>query len=575
MKLDNTMKMLSERLSRLKSRAGLPETPRVPGSAQPDAAQGNVAANRPVESGITGERWIMILLAALLVLVIAGFLLYFLVLSPRKKRRPMLEAFEIINNDDKSRFEAAESLLARALTAGLKAEDVRQTQFALAYVRARAGNYREALAVADELCNSAASDREANYLRFWLLAKVEEDGKIEKTFNEKAKLLGGLLDTKIIAGITFLRLAKSHWAKHSVDQAIRYFEMLRRLGVLKDQIPSQIDEYRVIFGTMALFEKNLAAAEQHFTESKKLAKQGGKSTISSEMGLLLCRWKREDLPDIDDDLSGIVARLESQNGGDDTAGIQDEKGLLRRNVFLWHSVSLIFRWLRFPALSVEKITPDQWKDLRARLDRVRKEAPEMGDPDLIWGLLRYYFFFDEEDEREQATKVLNQARDDKGINVPEVVSLIDREKRLAKLYDQSLVHYLGIVREWLESSDVPQELRVELMKKLQTYKRFQELGDINMAADEDYAPSLVDIQFRVSSLSRRVNNIVKPHLRKNASGGGDEVDRVMGELRNVSETLSQNTEKLEKTEQEMMLITGEFLLAEEGDAEPLSETDGS
>jgi tetratricopeptide (TPR) repeat protein len=482
-------------------------------------------------------------------------------LVPRRKRRTLHEALTLVEKDDKHRFEKAEQLLVQALTSGLKKDDVSDARFALAYVRARSKNYAEALAVAEELCASDPTDREAAYLRFWLLARLEDDEKIEKIYEEKAELLGDLLDTKLIAGITFLRRARMHWAKHNVEQAVRYFEQLQPLNVLKEEVPQQIDASIIVFGIVALFEGNLEEAQNQFSKARSLSKKEDKSNLLAEIGGLLCQWKKKNRPDIDTDLSKIVSQLHNGSQVANTAK-SDEKWLCR-NVCLWHCVSLLFTWLRLPAGS--KLKKQQWEDLQIRLDRVREQDKKMGDPDLLWGLLRYFFFFDQENERKLAKKRIEKACQN-NINVPEVLTILNREDKLEQAYKQGLTHYLTLVREWLKSSDVPQALRQELLERLQANERFRALGDIDIAADEEFAPSIADIQFRVSNLSRRISTIVKPRLRDKTDANSEMVDEIMGKLKSVSKVLSKNTQALEKTEQKMMLITGEFLLAEEDGA---------
>ena len=557
-RLNEELRLLAERIEHLRISMELPQTPQ---STLNPPAQTAPAPAADVDTALSNERLIMVGLASALVIITGGFLIYFLVLSPRRKRRPMLKALAIIEGDDRPQFEIAEGLLVQALTAGLKKDDISDARFALAYVRARSENFADALSVAEELCSTDKEDPNAQYLRLWLLARMEEDEKIEKIYTEKASLMEDLLDAKLIAGITFLRRARMFWAKHEVEQAIRYFELLQPLKVLKEEIPRQIDESLVIFGIAALFERDWGKAEQNFSKAKTVAEKEGRPTLSAEIGLLLCRWKQADHPDIDEDLSRIVEQLTTEL---EPAAVSippegDEKWLCR-NVLLWHCVSFLFTWLDLPAGS--EIDQPRWQELKERLDKVRAKDPDMGDPDLLWGLLRYYFFFEHEDERNRATATLERACGS-DINVPEVITLIDREKKLVEAHKQGLTRFLTLVKEWLKSSDVPQALRLELLEKLQAKQRFQELKDIDLAADEDFAPSVADIQFRVNSLSRRVSSIVKPRLRKKSDRDSALVDEIMGKLESVSEYLSETTRTLEKTEQKMMLITGEFLLAEE------------
>jgi tetratricopeptide (TPR) repeat protein len=552
---------------------------------------------------------------------------YFLIISPRRKRRPMLEAFDIIVRKDVADFPRAEELLGRALINGLRAKDIAEARFAQAYVRARLGQYSESSAVAADLIASGNRERATIYLNLWLQSTLKKDDKVSSIYQEHSELLNNLLDTKVIAGIAFLRKARLHWGRKELDGALHYFEQLRNLDVLTEEIPSHIDDHEVVIGIRSLFDKNQEEARRHFQGAVEAAKKQGKPALHGELGLLLCEWRETDTPNIDDALGKALDLMD----GDQVAGREivtaacthcgkkydvgrafsgkkatcttckqtfivefvpasqatptgDQEGeesekrerllsdeeLLLRNVLLWRAVSLIFTWRQLPSKS--GLRAGDQAELFKRLSRVEEVDPDMPDPYLLRGLIGYYFAADEA-EREAAVETMDKASTN-GVNVPEVLNLIDREQRLTRLQEDDLNRFFVLVKNRLADATVPEGLREQLKASMEMFSRFRQMGEVDVVKGEvDSAPSLMDVQTRGVLLRKRVNNIVKPRL-----AGADEEDRkgieiLMKRLDRTTRTLSQRVERLEETEHSLMEATGEFLFGddEEVDAEDAGE----
>src|SRR5260370_561068 len=77
------------------------------------------------------------------VLGLAGLLCY-LVVQPRRRRRPLIEALAILESDRKAEFERAEDLLRRVLESAVRRRDLAEARFARTYALARLGRYRAA-----------------------------------------------------------------------------------------------------------------------------------------------------------------------------------------------------------------------------------------------------------------------------------------------------------------------------------------------------------------------------------------------------------------------------------------------
>ena len=516
---------------------------------------------------------VSIIIAIVACLALAAALAYFLVFVPRKRRRPLLEALALITPEEASAadLEKAEKLLDQALTAGLNASDVADTRFALAYVRARGGRHSEASAIVSELRTSGADDRETVYLELWLKSREKAHDDIERLFAQHRDLLGNFIDTTIIVGIAYLDLALRHWDRREIDAALAYFDKLRQLGVLTDEIPKHVDDHQLVHGVSALIEKDFDEARARFQGAVDAATNAGKPAALGKLGLLLCEWVEEDFPDVDAQLSVLLPQLDAEYGGSAAPAADKQEEIdsdtrLRRNVRLWFALSKLFTWMRLP--EKQGLPDGEQEDLWSRLDAVSAIDPDMGDPHLIRGLIGYYFA-DDDDARDAAIKALELAMKNE-VSVPEVRGLVDRVKKIRELEAQGLERYLSLVKKYLKDKGVPANLRQQLRARLQQFQRFEDLGTIELGSEEEVAkPTLGDLEARGNLLRDRVQRIVKPKLAKaNDAEGAKRVAALLSDLTEATKALGVTTKEVEGTEQRLMVRTGEFLLTEDAGQEP-------
>lgn len=529
------------------------------------------------------------LIAAVVVpsaLVVALVLAWFLWWQPRRRRRPLLEAVALLARDDPAEFSQIEKLLTEALTSGLRKPDVADARFALAYVRARLERYAEAEAVLTDLEASGPMDREAAYLNLWVKCRQKKYEDVERLYEAHATLLGDFLQAKLIVGIAFLHLARRHWSRKEVDGALHYFSELRRLNVLTDQIPQHLEDHRMAFAIMALFEKNLDEARKHFESARTAAEEAKRPTYPAELGLLLCRWRASERPDVDSALAALLpsvqkayaATHESTDSKQDKTPPEktttlDEMTVLLRNCRLWHAVSLLLVWLGRPVQG--KLSREEMSELTGRLKLVKDLDAQMGDPWLIAGLIAYYFSGENEAARKRAAECLDKATK-LDVNVPEVLLLLEREKKLAQLCREGLKLFILLTKEWLKNPGVPEHLREELKRRLGQYARYKELGDVALVSGlEDSEPSLADMQMRVRMLHKRIQDIVRPRLAgAKDQEAGNRVKGLITDLTKKTDTLKRDAQQLEATEHQLILFTGEFLLKEEPEEDSAESGDG-
>lgn len=541
---------------------------------------------------------------------LAVFAVYKFLVEPRRKRRFLVAALELIARDDRAQLPDAERLLADALTQGLSRRDVATARFHLAYVRAQLGRFGEAAAVLADIPDKDRT-REVVYLDLYLQSKLNAHDRVEAIYRDNGPLLGDMHDTKLIVGITYLERARTFWAAKQMGGAVDYFNKLRKLGVLLGEIPEHIDDHQVVLGVAALFEKNPEQAEKHFRGAVEAAAAAGKPSIPGRLGLLLCTWTRDETPDVEEGLTSVAnelsvatptegalattncahqgcrhefrvsARLAGQrvtctacrrgfrlptelkpapaatgDAAPDRLFGDDE--LLLTNVLLWRAVSLLYRWRSLPPNS--GLPPEEQTEFTARLARVRSADPDLPDPDLLEGLVRYYFAAPDDDEERKAAVALLEKAIENGVNVPEVIDLANRERRVAEHLKHGLERFFAHVHTYIGDGSVPEEYREDMRARLNRSSRFKPPPEA-APSDAADAPSLSELQARSQVLRDRVYRLRRELPPE--STDARQITELVGDLEKNTQELLDTASKVQRVEHDLMASTSEFLLKEE------------
>jgi len=534
----------------------------------------------------TGNNTTLLLLIGfigVLVCALVGVVVFTKILLPRRRRKPLIAAIELLESGDKEELREAESQLVGVLTVGLRKRDLADARFALTYVRAMLEKYQEAATTVAELRGTNGENVETLYLDLWLQAKLENHDSVRELYEENTSLLDDLLQTKLIASISYLHKARERWRAKEVEGALHLFELIRTLGQLTEQLPEHVDDLQIVNGIQAVFDGRLADARQSFEGAKARAEELRLSTAEAELGLIVCTWKSEEIPDVDD-IPGQVLDSFDQNApelennepaeaSDDETEIEPDEGpgeepereldesiVIRANAALLHAISLLFVWLAtLPAN--KKLPANEHKRLRQRVGRVLAYDPDLADALLIQGLIDYYFAASDDARREAIDVLEKGTQKSKAILLPEVIDLIERERRLD---GDRLDRYLSLVRSYLTDGDVPVAMREKLRRRLLQKSFSQEIGEIEVDSEErNLAPSVDDIRHRGDLLLRRIESLVRPH-----ASGADDLDNLLKSLKDTITGLTSGVSDLEQTEYALVLQTGEFLLLEDVQEEP-------
>ncbi|MBN2202414.1 hypothetical protein JW777_10700 [bacterium] len=561
-----------------------------PSVASPESAVAPPAGEVPgsksgVFSGVD-RRLILAGASALgfLILVILGLVLFFSVIQPARKRKSLLQALHIIAQGQKSEYPLAETLLTKAITAGLKKADLDEAYFARAYLRALRD---DCAGTVDDLSLVERTDTPFLYLDLWAKVKQEKYAEAYERYNASTDQLRDYLQAKKLMSIACFNLGKEHWKKRDIEAAVQYFDRVRELGVHADRVPASVSDHQVTLGIISLFNNQLPQARDFFEAAKERAKTEKRPSTNAEIGLLLCRWRSGERSALDQPLADIVRTLEDgrrkdemvkekapktvkdsgKDSGQDeskTGPSLDDHDRTLRNILLWHAVSMIHQWLDKDEKS--GLTRKERDALHDRVARVWTIDPKMPDPKLILGLIDYYFF--QETLRDEALDRLEKS----GTLVPEVDLIIKRERKLDELQKDSVNTYFSIVKNYLDNKSVPPEMKEKLVRRLESFPRFKNrLADLyapDQAAGTE-GPTIQSLANRQEFIRKRMGAIISA-IKAGASKENERGARAEKELTESMEEISKNTEiirntydQVEKKVNGVLVYTGEVLLPEE------------
>jgi hypothetical protein len=525
---------------------------------------------------LTVERLIM----TTIVLLVGGTsLLFFFVIQPARKRRPLVEALQIIAHGQTEMYEKAEELLSLAITAGLRKKDIQEAYFARAYVRALRQIYEGAIA---DLREADRSDPAVAYLEIWTCLQKEEYKQAYATYVENKTGVLALEHGKRLVSLVCLNMGKQYWKDRKIENALERFEEVRSLGIHCDRVPSSAKEHQVTLGILALFDNEIDKAEAYFQAARESAEKDQSPMLQPDLGLLLCQWKRAGHPPADEDIGKLISRAEielagvpgqaapepvckpQQGGEDQTADSEShrivltEQRLLLRNVRLCHAISLVHTWLSLP----QKTELPRWERdrLEDRTKKVREIDSSMPEPMILLGLIDYYLFHDS--MKGSALALLENAR----TKVPEIGLMIDREKKLRRMEKDRLRTFLALSKEYMGNPDIPIEMRRALQKALGQFARFRETEDglkISEQVIEDGGLTIQGLQTRNALLRKRIGTIVRPLLTSVNSTEASSVNELMSAMEKASQTIQQHAASLEKSELELMIRSGGLIFREE------------
>ncbi|TYK43651.1 hypothetical protein [Actinomadura decatromicini] len=507
---------------------------------------------------------------------------YFLVVVPRRWRVPLREALALLEKEgnERTELETADRLLEEAVNAGPRGRDLADARFAHAFVRAMLGTftpdqYWVASATVDGLAAAADEDPATAHLAVWLQYKLERHERAVELFQRHADSLTGRPAARRAAAASHLQLAGAHWRRRETDAAIRHFDRVRELGELTAEIPKAADSLHVLNGIQSHFDQRHTDARTAFGTARERAAALGRDTTEAELGLIACDWTVGVPNELDARLAQLFDRVtdvskasakEAKTAGADRAErtkdpAEEYRKQLRGVIALLRLVALLRVWRARP-LSGELGARDR-AELMERADTLREADPQLGDASLIEGLITYYFANGEE-QREASLALLESGmRTAKGIVVPEVLHLVEKERALGSQGD-AMSRFLRLVHELLADPTASAPHRAELRRLRDRFALYSDdLGGDLVLPHRPASPH--ELQQRINAMRRRIDLIVYPRLRDLPSDAPSHVlmRERLTELDDVALAFTEQAEALHHSELEILKATGELLLPQE------------
>ncbi|MFD9824806.1 hypothetical protein [Streptomyces violascens] len=494
---------------------------------------------------------------------------YFLLVLPSRWRLPYEESLALLASDDRDALERADRLLGQAVNEGPRGRALNRIRFAQAYVRAMLGTYEPArygaaATVLDELIAAEEPTPDTAYLNLWVQARLGNHDRVTDLYREHHALLDARPQSRRIAAVSHLQLAVGHWRRRETDGALHHFDRVRELGELTENIPPEVNDLQLVKGVQAVFDGRTDDAREAFSDARERAVERELPTVQAELGLLVCDWADGDPAQLGEWLGRLAEQVE--NGGEQGDPSEEDRATaerLRTGIAVLRLVALLREWLAGPALSGAP-SADGFEELRRRVDAVRSADPELGDAALVDGLVRYYFALGQP-EREQALAVLDEGTGlAKGILLPEVLDLMERERALGGEGD-ALSRYLTLVAELLDDPDRSEEDRAQFRRLKAKFTPYGDPGDLEEGAVVHQRAAPDDHRRRSQALRRRIELIVYPRIRDlpDDAPARRALRALLDDLDRASGVYAEGAEILHGAERKLITSTGEILLPEE------------
>ncbi len=257
-------------------------------------------------------------------------------------------------------------------------------------------------------------------------------------------------------------------------------------------------------------------------------------------------------PDLDRPLEGDV--------------LLNERDRLAVNTMFWYAMVRLIGWSELPARaglpSDEMDGTLEWLRTPLVLD------PDFPDPQLVEGLLRYYFPRSD-DEREQGFQILDRLSAST-VTLTALGDLCNRERRHQQSQRDSLNRLFVIVTDYLGNAEVSERHRQKLRDRVKGLSQFKDVDAsqvVKASVGGDPATLLAD---RAAMIREKVGRI----LSQNAGKGDidpEEVETLVRTLTKQSEEFQETATRLQDAEVGLLSATSELVFSEELPPPPVTK----
>lgn len=567
----------------------------VPG--QPPASGGASPAGAvPPAAGIAPSTvWLWVALAALgAAALCAGALwFYFRRYAPRKEmereREPYARAMQALRE---RRYEDALRDLTQVETK-LPAEQRADARFFIGLCHFHIGDESEAERMLAALSREQPGNLEVAYFLAYLRIKRGRDAEAEPVL--AAMQSGGHLgyrDASWLMSIVKFRRGMVAYQAGQIDLAAELFAEVASLGHLAAHIPSDLRNRHIVLGTRALFDQDLTAAREHFDALSRVAAQTGDDSgralqARAKLGLALAMWIENDPREAEPLETALVDTCLSFHAGGavelpwpepqpgsakgDAEALKraleaadknfnlpaEEKNVLRclRDLHLLRALVVLRGWSRLDGAAAHKAIADTLAAVMSRLACSRAIDERFSDVYLVAGLLLFYLH-PPGPERTTGVDLLLEARK-LGMRDPDAMEIVNNRERIERENAGAVDKYEQVLDRYLRDDTVRKEVRLDLLSRLSTHRSLMNrYKPPNLTRARSVPPTVREMKDRSETLHLRIGQI----SRKSPS---QRLQQLGSALKEHSDELALQAAAIEKTEADLLALTGEELFKDE------------
>jgi hypothetical protein len=533
--------------------------------------------------------WVILAAAGAAALCAATLWYYFRRLVPRREAEPYLRATEALRE---GRFEAALVDLTQVETR-LPPEQRAAARFFIALCHFHLDDEPEAERLLSILHRENPGDVEAAYVLAYLRVKLGRDTDAERVL-ESMRRDGqlGYRDATWLMSIVKFRLGMAAYEAGQIETAAELFTDVARLGLLAAHIPGDLRNRHIVLGTRALFDRDLAVARVHFEALAAVAREttgddGKALQARAALGLALAGWIEDDpsqadrlATSLDDacvafhpdgpmelpwpapepgsakgDAEALKRALEAADRHFNLP--PERKEILRclRDLHLLRAVVVLRSWNRMEGAAAHSAIPVRLQAVMSRLACARAIDERFSDVYLIAGLL-YVYLHELGPERSIGVELLLEARK-LGMRDPDATAIVNARERIERENAGAVDKYEEMLDRYLRDETVRREVRQDLLNRLSTHRSLMNrYRPPDLARAQAVPPTVDEMRTRSAALFTHIERI------RQASANA-ELQQLSSDLQRHSEELSAQAAAIERTEADLIALTGDELFRDE------------
>jgi TolA-binding protein len=557
-----------------------------PGPAATSAPE--VAPSASTSTPGNSNNSLMIILAAVIpvVLIALGAGIYLKIIRPRQQKKPYLQALETLKAGRSGDAQKALTEVESKLTG----KERRDARFFIAFTNFKQDNLDEALYVLNGLYKEDAKDYEAAYFLAYIYVQQKQYEKALPILEnlERNKQLG-LYQTKKLLGMVKLYQGVKAFNEGRIDVAVDLFETVCTLGDYADQIPADMSNRHTVLGTKALYENQVEEARHHFESLQNAAEKAAVEEqvnlrATAALGLAMVTWidAARDYDEIEKQLCAaaqlllpdepltrpwspemaqlsVEEKLTALDTPADQEISQDDREFVLRDIHFLRGINVLNQWSQLDGEAGLEQSETMLNRVVERFACAFAHDPGFGDVLLIVGLLYYYLYQPGSEKRNEGIRYLEEARK-QGVRVPEVLEILNGIEKVRHANAPAVEKYLQILDKYLHDETVRKEVRLELVKRLSTYQRVRDYPvrrDLTEARQVE--PTVAEVRDRSDMLRVRVEELL-------AARGTDlaleNIRQLSDNLKEAGQELFNKAQAIQKTEADLLAVTGNQLLKE-------------